>query len=496
MSTLEQASTDTVERTRGGKRVIRAALYARISDDKKGEAAGVETQIRSATHLANARDWLIADTYIDNDLSATVKGVVRPHYERLLKDIAAGKIDSIVCYHSDRLQRTIPDLVRLIEVGKDKGINIQCSNGASFDLSTSDGRMLAYMLTAVATAEVEHKLDRQLTANRSRVEAGQPLRHNRTFGYERDGSIRDSEAYYVAEIFARFAAGSGTNVIARWLEENHIRAPRSAAKGLAFHRVGVRHILRNRRYLGELHYREELIRTDLPALIDPALFQVVQHRLDSRKMTGNKGNAKRHLGSGLYRCAICGGPLETKSNMIAASRAEPVRRYSQSYHCRINDHVFRQGAPIDALVERVIIERLRSDAVRQQFAGDRHSAKAMALRSEVVMLTADKDRALGDYKAKHIEGPEYADTVAPIKARLLAITREQAEIGRASALAEILGSDDPGAAWRDHRDIHVRTAVVDELAVITICKAAYRGQPFTEDAVTVAWRTEADSPKV
>lgn len=64
-----------------------AAIYARISRDVTGEALGVERQLQDSRKLAESRGWVMAEEYVDNDISA-YGGKSRPAYERMLTDIA------------------------------------------------------------------------------------------------------------------------------------------------------------------------------------------------------------------------------------------------------------------------------------------------------------------------------------------------------------------------------------------------------------------------
>ena len=67
--------------TRGGERVsrpdeditstiLRAAIYARISEDPRGLEHGVSRQLTDCNKLAAARGWNVIATYTDNDISA------------------------------------------------------------------------------------------------------------------------------------------------------------------------------------------------------------------------------------------------------------------------------------------------------------------------------------------------------------------------------------------------------------------------------------------
>jgi hypothetical protein len=84
----------------------RAAVYARISLDTVGEAAGVGRQIDSCRHLADLEGWSIDEALIDNDLSP-YSGACRPEYERLLDLVRRREIDVIVAVAKVEIHRRV-----------------------------------------------------------------------------------------------------------------------------------------------------------------------------------------------------------------------------------------------------------------------------------------------------------------------------------------------------------------------------------------------------
>ena len=78
------------------------AIYARISEDRDGDAAGVGRQVEDALALAEARGFTVADRFIDNDRSA-YNGRTRPEWERLLAELQAGHVTHVIAWANDRL---------------------------------------------------------------------------------------------------------------------------------------------------------------------------------------------------------------------------------------------------------------------------------------------------------------------------------------------------------------------------------------------------------
>src|SRR6478735_12439014 len=106
----------------------RAAVYCRISDDRRGTEAGVDRQRKDCLALVEREGWELVvdsagkDTFTDNDISA-YSGRVRPAYQRLVEAVKAGAVDVVVSWHPDRLHRSpreLEDWISLQEATKTK----------------------------------------------------------------------------------------------------------------------------------------------------------------------------------------------------------------------------------------------------------------------------------------------------------------------------------------------------------------------------------------
>src|SRR4051794_24669508 len=82
---------------------MKAAVYTRISQDRTGEALGVERQLEDGLKLCEARGWEPVE-YRENDTSASKLGK-RPIYRQMLEDIRTGAIGAVVAWDLDRLHR-------------------------------------------------------------------------------------------------------------------------------------------------------------------------------------------------------------------------------------------------------------------------------------------------------------------------------------------------------------------------------------------------------
>src|SRR4051812_26837229 len=98
-----------------------AAIYARISRDVTGEGLGVSRQLDDCRRLAASRGWVVAEEYVDNDISA-YGGKRRPEYLRLLDDVRAGIRDAVIVYNTDRLTRRPIELEQFTAICETAGV--------------------------------------------------------------------------------------------------------------------------------------------------------------------------------------------------------------------------------------------------------------------------------------------------------------------------------------------------------------------------------------
>src|SRR3990170_7520003 len=163
-----------------------AAIYARISSDPEGDRLGVTRQVEDCRAMAERRGWPVADTYVDDDVSA-YSGKPRPEYRRLLDDMRAGTVDAVVVWHLDRLHRHPKELEEFFEVCDGAGVRSMASVTGDTDLASHDGRFLARILGAVARKESDDKSRRITRKHEEMARSGRLVRNStRPFGYRDD----------------------------------------------------------------------------------------------------------------------------------------------------------------------------------------------------------------------------------------------------------------------------------------------------------------------
>jgi site-specific DNA recombinase len=178
-----------------------------------------------------------------------------------------------------------------------------------FNTTTSMGRLTLNVLLSFAQFErevtSERIRDKIAASKRKGLWVGGPL----PLGYHmKDDKIAvvEDEAERVGLIFHRYLELSGVNALVRDLRKRDIRtksrllATGATRGGVPFGRGSLFYLLRNRFYIGEVKYKDEILPGEQPAIMDRALFDAVQQKLTDQWTTrSTTRNASDHLLTGL-----------------------------------------------------------------------------------------------------------------------------------------------------------------------------------------------------
>lgn len=295
-----------------------AGAYLRISKDALKLGLGVDRQDELCRQVASARGWTVRRVYRDNDISASLQAP-RPGYEELCADVAEGRVDGIIAVDQDRLTRHPRELEDLIDLADAAGIPIALSSG-ELDLTSSDDRLRARMLGAVAKQESEKK------SERIRRQKDWARRHGRwvgqaPFGYRTvdapDGrgrvlEVAPAEAVVVVELARRVLDGETLYAAAQWASTLGVTTRGGRA---AWSPMTVRRTLTHPAMAGwQPHQRDlyrhpetgQLVRVCEEPVLDQVTWQRLRRVFAGRKRTGTSGRAAQILLARLVVCAECG----------------------------------------------------------------------------------------------------------------------------------------------------------------------------------------------
>jgi hypothetical protein len=394
----------------------------------------------------------------------------------------------VLTWHTDRLHRSPIELEHFIAICEPRGIPTHCVKAGALDLATPSGRLVARQLGAVARYEVDHAVERQKRAKLQAARAGRWRGGRRPFGWEADGvTVVPSEAAVIQDAAARVLAGESLNSLARELT----KAGHRTSTGAAWTSLNLRDVLMRARNIGMVEHRGELIAEAVwPGILDVEVGTALRELLGDRsRLTAARSAELVWLGSGLYRCGVCGDGTTVKS---AASTGGGSHIGRPSYRCRAGGHLTRVAEPVDDFVSGIVIARLsRPDA--ELLLHHPTQEDTGALRTRAVAMRTRLDELAGLYADGAVSGSQLAEGTRKLRAALADVESRMASAVAGSPLAGFAGAEDVAAAWR-HASVSRRKAIVNTLMTVTLNKAPRGRRPgghyFDVDSVHVEWKVD------
>ena len=160
------------------------ALYARQSVEKK-DSISVESQLEYCRYEARGEACL---EYTDRGFSGG--NINRPGFERMMRDIRAGKIKRVIVYKLDRISRSILDFANMMELFQQYHVEF-VSSTEKFDTSAPIGRAMLNICIVFAQLERETIQKRVTDAYYARCRRGFYMGGRIPYGYRLTGTVID-----------------------------------------------------------------------------------------------------------------------------------------------------------------------------------------------------------------------------------------------------------------------------------------------------------------
>src|SRR5271169_5557605 len=206
---------------------VRCAVYTRESSEEGLEQSfnsldaqreACEAYILSQRH----EGWRVVPTRYD-DGGFSGGNMERPGLKKLLDDIAAKRVDTVVVYKVDRLTRSLADFAKIVEQFDKQGISF-VSVTQQFNTTTSMGRLTLNVLLSFA------QFEREVTGERIRDKIAASKRKGMWMGgtvplgytaQDRKLVVNELEAARVRTIFDEFLRLGSVLRLQQWLRENN-----------------------------------------------------------------------------------------------------------------------------------------------------------------------------------------------------------------------------------------------------------------------------------
>lgn len=444
--------------------------------------------------FAAAKGYTVAGTYSDNDISASGRKR-RPDYERMLEDIAAGTIQTVIAWHSDRLHRRNLELERYISLCQAHNVETHTVHAGELDLSTASGRSVARILGSIAQQESEQKAERIQRQKQQAAKAGKFLGGRVPWGWQQAG-----DTIKVDPVAARFIReGSKAIIEGHSLIEVTRRWADGGARSLSGTRMNttqVRRILLRTRNAGLITFHGEVVSDGWPPIVTVQEFRAVEAKLNDKSIPQQSAAKFKYLLSGLVLCH-CGRYLTGFGAQATADKPT----YRRMYRCKVHQeggryvagHVIREMRTLDDYVKDAIAEYLnRPDIGREVLArATALSASARTSSADTSQLLHRKQELARMFAAGVIEESQLVEGTAQIRAELAEIERSAVSAGGNSELIGVLMTDDPGAGFQSE-EIGAQRSIIQAVATIRILAGAKPGAGFNHELVEFDWKLSPD----
>jgi site-specific DNA recombinase len=276
-------------------KVVRCAVYTRKSSeeglDQSFNSLHAQREACEAYMLSQKHEgWeVVPAEYDDGGFSGG--NMDRPGLKKLLADIAARRVDTVVVYKVDRLTRSLADFAKIVEQFDGQGVSF-VSVTQQFNTTSSMGRLTLNVLLSFA------QFEREVTGERIRDKIAASKRKGMWMGgsvplgydlHDRTLTINEAEAEQVRTIYQTYLELGCVSRLRARLQELGIRS-KSRVSGTGrtygnavFSRGSLYEMLQNPLYLGQIRHKKLTFPGQHQAILKKELWERVQKRLASNR---------------------------------------------------------------------------------------------------------------------------------------------------------------------------------------------------------------------
>lgn len=456
---------------------MRAIIYCRVSSDQTGKAKSVADQERECRSVCERNNWTVAEVLTDNDRGASRWSTKqRPAYQRLTEVLKQG--DVLVLWEASRASRDLAAYVLLRDLCASRGVK-WCVSGKLLDPNAGDDRFGSGLDALLAEREAEQIRERVLRGKRSAALEGKP-NGRLPYGYRRQFNpdtgrterwVPDpATAPIVSEIVTRFVNGESLYAVARDLERREVPTP---TEGVPWRAQRIRTMISSPTYAGLRVQRGEVIGKGQWDALFP---EETHHRImgiladPSRRVTDGRNDVK-HLLTGIAVCGVCCSPVRFFG---------PKSLKSPTYTCAENSCVRRRVEQVDAYVERVVVNYMKTLNVLDA----PEDSEDCQLTVEIDRQRQRLDFYIQQLADERISDESFQKLEQAIQKKILDMTARLRRAGPFSALTIQLAGPNAARNWND-LEIPDKRRILRDHFTIRIDRSSVGTRRFSVDDVVV-----------
>ena len=431
------------------KRFIRCAIYTRKSSEEGLEQSfnslDAQREACQAYILSQRQEgWrAINSAYDDGGFSGG--SMERPALKRLMVDIEARKVDTVVVYKVDRLTRSLADFAKMVEAFDARGVSF-VSVTQQFNTTSSMGRLTLNVLLSFAQFEREvtgERIRDKIAASKRKgmwmggtVPVGYDLSDHQLF-------INEKEAEHVREIFLLYLEFSCVKKLKAHLDQRGVISKARVSQsgcgsgGTSYSRGALYRILQNRIYLGEIPHKGKSYPGVHSPIIDRELWESV------RALMSEKASDRRHSTNTSSPSLLCGLVYDEEGNRFTPSHAV---KGGKRYRYYISQSVIKDAGSPSAQPGRIPAQELEKvvlNELEKFFSSADLVVSAFAFAEDDLATTQTLIESGAGY-AKRLLGNSPSDLIEMLEAivQRVLVGPESVEIqlNRARLRGQLLGA--------------------------------------------------------
>ena len=458
----------------------RCAIYTRKSTeegldqdfntlDAQREAA--ESYVASLRH----EGWIALPEKYD-DGGFTGANMERPALKRLLADIEAGSVDTVIVYKVDRLSRSLMDFARIIGLFDDHGVSF-VSVTQQFNTSNSMGRLTLNILLSFAQFEREMISERTRDKMSAARRRGKYIGGMQFLGYDIDANakrlvVNEPEAAIVRELFALYLRERAMISVCEeanrrgWTTKSWITKSGDRRAGQPFNKGRLYAVLTNVAYIGKVDFKGTIYDAEHPAIVDETTFERAQMLLRHNARTGGVQVRNKYgaLLKGLLRCKSCDAAMIHSHT----KRGDRLYRYYVCGNAQRSGYAACATKSISAFeIERFVVERIREIGADPALQGETLRQLMQAGEERKPNLEGERRRLQQELLRRQEEakglvaaiaegrdgGPSAGERLSEIESNIATMQRRIAEVRK-----ELLGIE---AELVDDRDLRAALSLFE-----------------------------------
>lgn len=350
-------------------------IYIRVSTAVQVEGYSLEAQKAGLYRYASYNDMEIVGEYCDAGISGgSIRG--RHDFQRMMGDVINEKdsVSYVLVFKLSRFGRNAADVLKSVQLLRDYEVNLVSVNDG-IDSSTSGGRLMLSILSAVAEMEKENITVQFSAGKLHKFKKGGWAGGTVPYGYRNENGklyIVKKEAEIVKKIFEMYDQdGVGIATIVNHFNDNGYRTRRDKP----FRRDTVVSIISNPIYCGDMYYnRRTNIKNAKPKeviyakgihepIISEDLFYRVKDKFDDKSKVKDRVEDEDRISvlSGLLKCPLCGTGLiahyKRNKSPITGKKVKTTYGYVCRNHMKVNGRTCEYAKQLNQeVIDSAVIE--------------------------------------------------------------------------------------------------------------------------------------------